>query len=129
MIDDIRLIAAVGRRGQLGLNGTIPWKEPADLKWFMTLTEGCVVILGNRTASVIGELKGRYIYRWYGDNPKKTIEKIEHLWPHLPIWIAGGAYTYKAFMPHVKRAIITRVDYDGPADVWMEPLWTINTES
>ena len=27
MIDDIRLIAAVGRRGQLGLNGTIPWNE------------------------------------------------------------------------------------------------------
>ena len=129
MIDDIRLIAAVGRRGQLGSNGTIPWNEPTDRKWFMGLTEGSIVILGNRTVSMVGETNGRYIYRWYGEDPKITIKKIEKLWPHLPIWIAGGAHTYKAFMPHVKRAIITRVDYDGPADVWMEPLWTTNTES
>jgi len=39
------------------------------------------------------------------------------------IWIAGGAKTYARFLPHVRRAIVTLIDYDGPADVWMPQLW------
>jgi dihydrofolate reductase len=39
------------------------------------------------------------------------------------IWIAGGEQIYRLWMPYVRRCFITRVDYDGPADVWMPPLW------
>ena len=52
---DIRAMCAIGRRGQLGLNGRMPWegaKGPeytADVQRFFELTRGHVILLGPRT--------------------------------------------------------------------------------
>jgi dihydromethanopterin reductase len=52
---DIRAMCAIGRRGQLGLNGRMPWegaKGPeytADVQRFFELTRGQVILLGPRT--------------------------------------------------------------------------------
>jgi dihydromethanopterin reductase len=52
---DIRAMCAIGRRGQLGLNGHMPWegaKGPeytADVQRFFELTRGHVILLGPRT--------------------------------------------------------------------------------
>ena len=52
---DIRAMCAIGRRGQLGLNGRMPWegaKGPeytADVHRFFELTRGHVILLGPRT--------------------------------------------------------------------------------
>lgn len=52
---DIRAMCAIGRRGQLGLNGRMPWegaKGPeytADVHRFFELTRGQVILLGPRT--------------------------------------------------------------------------------
>ena len=52
---DIRVMCAIGRRGQLGLNGRMPWegaKGPeytADVQRFFELTRGHVILLGPRT--------------------------------------------------------------------------------
>jgi len=48
-------MCAIGRRGQLGLNGRMPWegaKGPeytADVQRFFELTRGHVILLGPRT--------------------------------------------------------------------------------
>ena len=44
---------------------------------------------------------------------------ISNCWPGWPIWIAGGAHTWRAFAPHINGLkLISIVDYDGPADAW-----------
>ncbi len=46
----ISLIAAVGRNGEVGQGGKLPWpKLRADLKYFAQLTRGHPVVLGRKT--------------------------------------------------------------------------------
>lgn len=46
---EINLIAAVDTNGLIGLNGSIPWDCPEDLKRFKALTTGHTVIMGRKT--------------------------------------------------------------------------------
>jgi hypothetical protein len=52
---DVRVICAIGKLGQLGLNGRLPWEGnpeseyKADVRRFFALTRGHVVIAGPRT--------------------------------------------------------------------------------
>jgi hypothetical protein len=52
---DVRVICAIGKQGQLGLNGRLPWEGnpgteyKADVQRFFALTRGHVVIAGPRT--------------------------------------------------------------------------------
>ena len=52
---DIRAMCAIGRRGQLGLNGRMPWEgakgpeNTADVHRFFELTRGQVILLGPQT--------------------------------------------------------------------------------
>ncbi len=43
------MIAAIDEKGGIGLNGSIPWHIPEDLKRFKELTENNVVIMGRKT--------------------------------------------------------------------------------
>jgi dihydrofolate reductase len=127
MEPDIRLIAAVGRQGQLGLGGQLPWKDPADLRWFREQTQGGVVLMGRRTHVAVGELPGRFRASWGGKtDPSVVIKTIVARWDKRTIWVAGGAHTYKSFLPFVRIAVLTLNDYEGEADVYMPPLWDAN---
>jgi dihydromethanopterin reductase len=121
---DIRLIAAVGRSGQLGLGGNLPWRDPIDLRWFKETTMGGVVLMGGRTYDTVGVLPGRIQARWSGRaSPFAVLTQITERHKGKVIWIAGGSFTYASFMPFVRIAVITRIDYDGEADSYMPPLW------
>jgi len=56
---DVRVICAIGRRGQLGLNGQLPWEGAtgpeyiADVQRFFDLTRGHVLIAGPKTAGAV----------------------------------------------------------------------------
>lgn len=57
---EIHAIAATGARGQLGLEGSIPFSDPRDRAWFREATLGYPVIMGSRTLDSIGHaLDGR----------------------------------------------------------------------
>lgn len=135
---DVRLIAAVGRQGQLGLGGRLPWpKEKGDLPHFRKRTSGGVLIAGAATAKTLP--KGfpfydetrRKLYTWYGmrsEQPAVMLARVSRENPGKTIWIIGGAKTYAAFYPFVHRVCLTQIDYDGPADVSMPQLWRDNNE-
>src|SRR4051794_21571107 len=56
----ITLVAAVARNGTIGADGALPWRLPADLKRFKTLTMGHPMIMGRKTYDSIGRaLPGR----------------------------------------------------------------------
>ena len=119
----VNLIAAVGKNGQLGLNGHLPWKDPEDLRFFKHMTMNDLVIVGHNTFQTLPILPGRTVMIDPTDrSPEDVIATLSNdLWE--TVWIAGGAKTYARWMPYIRRFFITQVDYDGPADVYMPQLW------
>ncbi|MEW8064199.1 MAG: dihydrofolate reductase, partial [Candidatus Thiodiazotropha sp.] len=56
----ISLIAAVASNGVIGVDNGLPWRLPADLQHFKSLTMGKPIIMGRRTwESLPGLLPGR----------------------------------------------------------------------
>lgn len=124
----IEAIACIGDRGQLGLEGKIPWTPdaaPGDLEWFKTMTMASdVCVVGHNTAVKMPVLAGRAVVvdlpradpivflRTLGFDPAKH-----------RIMIIGGEKTYARWMSYISRWHIGRADYDGPADSWMPQLW------
>lgn len=119
----VNLIVAIGVRGQLGLNGKLPWHDQEDLKWFKQMTMGGVVLVGHNTAKTLPPLPGREVFVQPRDvGPREVVAMMARVGYMRPLWIAGGAKTYERWMPFVDRFYIGRVDYDGPADAWMPRL-------
>ena len=52
----LSLIAAVARNGVIGIDNTLPWHLPEDLKRFRALTTGHHIIMGRRTYESINRL-------------------------------------------------------------------------
>lgn len=55
VISEIALIAAVAENRVVGDQGQLPWRLPADLRYFKSVTEGKVVIMGRVTYDSIGK--------------------------------------------------------------------------
>lgn len=135
-------IAAVGRSGQIGIAGTLPWHHDAtDLRRFRELTAGKIVVLGSvtfdnvfhgtpvwadrmvirmsREHSMIHD--GGALVGYFKPGVLRIVEEF-HAKP-LEVWIAGGAQVYEAWRPYVGRWDITVNEYEGKADTWMPHLW------
>jgi len=124
--ENVNIIAAVGKNGQLGLDGGMPWYDANDLAFFRERTMGCPVIMGSVTMKALASRRfaGRAIHVWRRDvEPAALLQSICISFPGKPIWIAGGRRTYEAFMPYARRAFVTLTDYTGNADTIMPPLW------
>lgn len=122
----INLIAAVGIRGQLGLRKQIPWGiDRADMAWFRENTRNGLVVVGHNTFSSVAHVDGTLGRKLLRDDSlltPKDVHRIAEQCGSEAVWIAGGAKTYKRWMPHVDRFFVSRVPYDGPADTWMPNL-------
>ena len=125
-------IVAIGERGQVGLNGQIPWDCPEDLKHFKETTMGGCLIMGRKTYESIGRpLPGRktiVISRskgFYGKNVYTVRDPAEAslLATFLgfeEVFICGGGQVYNFFEPHYDKLIVSRMHYSGPADAWFD---------
>ena len=135
----INLIAAIGRSGQLGLNGELPWgnsddpvvkqRASADMRFFKRATQDCVIVVGHNTYK---ELAEKYSIEYWNRTNRVLVEfsrefydTPEHFLRILKtqnkdIWVAGGAVTYKRLMPFVDGVISVNciAEYDGPADTY-----------
>ena len=52
----LSIIAAVAKNRVIGVNNTLPWHLPEDLKRFRVLTMGHHIIMGRRTYESLGRL-------------------------------------------------------------------------
>lgn len=121
---NIHLIAAVGRSGQLGLNGGLPWGDlfQEDRKEFRRRTTGGIVIVGHRTWPSVRHLDGTADRALLCDNTGVSPAAFLDLYrieTDMTVWIAGGAKTYLRWLPLVRERVITVLDWNGDADVWM----------
>jgi dihydromethanopterin reductase len=124
----VRVICAIGRRGQLGLAGGLPWEgDPgreykADVARFFDLTKGHVLIAGPRTIASFPEWAraGRtLIVVRSTDEPKAVLERFGD----RVVFVGGGPPVWRAYAPFVEHWDVTRLPYDGEADRYFEPEW------
>lgn len=133
------LIAAVSNNNVIGKDNKIPWNLSEDLKRFKSMTEGHVIIMGQKTFESLGSkpLPNRFnivlsndwnfkLPDGYPDDKgtdvklARTIdEALEHSKYYndndLEVFIIGGGSIYKEFMKYCYRLYITRIfkDFDG----------------
>jgi dihydrofolate reductase len=118
----VTIVAAVGKNGELGLEGQIPWSIPADMKHFRQLTRGGTVLVGRRTFESMGPLKGRRVVVISSkDVPGADgviTDPLEVKIPETGLFVCGGASVYDAYLDVANRMVLSRVPYDGLADVY-----------
>ena len=120
---NIHMIAAVGRNGELGLKGDLPWpKNGRDLRLFNQLTRDCNVVVGAATWPSVKHLQGTSNRRFIVDPPNHPAQTIaQACWDKggCEVWIAGGAKTYRKWAPFIDGLkIVSFLDYHGEADTF-----------
>jgi dihydrofolate reductase len=124
----LTIIAAVGRRGELGLAGGLPWRLPGDLAFFKRTTMGHPVIMGRRTFDEVKKpLPGRENIvvtrnREWGAEGVVAVASLEAAIAHCAgrdeAFVIGGAEIYRQALGVADRMILTRIDGEFEADTW-----------
>lgn len=126
----VSLVLACGKSGQIGINNTLPWSLPEDLRHFKELTLGHAVIQGRKTFESIGKpLPGRQnivISSQLHYLPGVTIarslaEALEKVEQGRKAYVIGGVGVWMEALPIADSVIISEVEYDGEADVCLPP--------
>ena len=126
----VRAMCAIGQRGQLGLEGEMPWEgnpDPvykADVENFFRATRGHVLLAGPRTASAVPDFARRHMtvveLRSHMD-PEETLARFKS----RVVFIGGGPTVWDAYARYIQHWDITRLPYDGEADRWFNPDWLL----
>jgi dihydrofolate reductase len=128
----LAILVAMARNRTIGINNTLPWRIPADLKRFKSLTMGHHLIMGRKTFDSIGKpLPGRttvVITR----NQALRIEgcvmaysltdAISACEGDDEIFIVGGAELYALAMPLVDTIYLTEIMLDIAGDAYFPEL-------
>ena len=126
----VSMIAAIGKRRELGKENKLLWHIPADMKRFRQITVNHAVIMGRKTYESIGrplpkrtnivitrdinfKADGCIVVHSLeeGIEVGKTYEKEE-------IFIIGGAQIYTQGLKYADRLYLTLVDREFDADAF-----------
>ena len=128
----IALIAAMDNRRLIGAGGHLPWRLPADLRWFKQVTMGKPMVMGRRTYESIGRpLPGRHSivltrsqdYMAQGCTVVHSVEEaLEAAGPVAEVMVIGGAQVFRLFMPWATRLYLTLVDAALEGDTYFPVL-------
>lgn len=122
----LTIIAAIGRNGEIGRGGGLPWRLPADLAFFKRTTIGHAVIMGRRTFDEVKKpLPGRENIvvtrnRAFAAEGVVSVgslgEAIAHCAGRDEVFVIGGAEIYRQALKIADRMILTRIDGEFEAD-------------
>ena len=126
----IALIAALAENRVIGREGNLPWRIPADLKFFKATTSGKAVVMGRKTFASIGRpLPNRLnivVTRDDGFRPDgvsvagsiaAALALAASSAGEDEVMVIGGAEIYAAALPLARRLYLTEVHaaFDGDA--------------
>ncbi|MFZ2150460.1 MAG: dihydrofolate reductase [Candidatus Absconditicoccaceae bacterium] len=123
----LSMIVAMARNRVIGKDKELVWHYPEDFKYFKEKTTGHPIVMGQNTYESIGkplpnrrnivltkevEIQGVECFHSISDlidNLKKTTPEDEE------VFIIGGAYVYKQFLPLIETLYMTDVkkEYEG----------------
>lgn len=122
----VSLVAAAGNNNVIGSNNKLPWKMPADMKFFMNLTMGHPVIMGRKTYESFGRpLKERRNIIISRDKNlliqgcevvHSLKEALDLVKGEKEVFIIGGAEIYRQAMMLADKIYLTRIYHDFEGD-------------
>jgi len=130
----ISYIFAMDRNRVIGLNNALPWRLPADMKFFKETTMGHTVIMGRKTFDSMGKpLPGRrnVVMSRNADLQLEGCEIVHTAEEAMAkyddqgeVFVIGGEELFRLFMPYVNKLIITRIDHEFDGDAFFPPIET-----
>jgi len=130
----IVLIAAFAQNRVVGINNTLPWHLPEDLKYFKRTTSGKAIIMGRKTYDSIGRpLPNRtnIVISRNSDFQAEGVRVVASLQAAIElakevnfindvqeVMIIGGASIYEAALPIADRLYLTHVHAEIEGDAY-----------
>ncbi len=116
----ISLIWAMSDDGVIGVDNRLPWKLPADMRWFRRHTLGKPVVMGRRTFHSLGDrplpdrlnivITREQGYRIPGARVVHSLEEaLAAAEPAPEVMVIGGADLYRQLLPRADRLYMTLV--------------------
>lgn len=138
----VSIIAAIDRNQLIGRDGELPWRLPADLKYFKRMTIGKPIVMGRRTwQSLDRPLPGRpnivltrnAEYKPDGAIVVRDLDQALAVFSDAPeLMIIGGGQLYRSALPIANRLYLTRIDDEFEGDAWFPridwPDWNLVSE-
>jgi dihydrofolate reductase len=130
----VALIAAFAQNLVVGINNSLPWHLPEDLKYFKRTTSGKAIIMGRKTYESIGRPLPNRTNIVVSRNPNFSAEgvvmvtSLEEAVKHAEnvnmingveeVMIIGGAAIYQASLPMADRLYLTHVHANVEGDAY-----------
>jgi dihydrofolate reductase len=124
----ISIIAAMARNRVIGINNTLPWRLPEDLKHFKALTLGHHILMGRKTYESLGRpLPGRtsvVITRsqdlkvpgcLVANSIAKAVAACDD---DNEIFFIGGEELYRQALDIADRIYLTEINAEFAGDAW-----------
>lgn len=119
-------IVAIANNRVIGINNTLPWHLPEDLKRFKALTMGHHIIMGRKTYESLGRLLPGRTTVIVTRNPDYKVEDAliaNSLQSAIALckgddeaFLIGGAELYQDGLKHSEKLYITEIDLDVAGD-------------
>jgi len=130
----IVLIAAFAQNRVVGINNTLPWHLPEDLKYFKRTTSGKAIIMGRKTYDSIGRplpnrtnivISRNSDFQADGVRVVASLEAAIELAKEVnfindvqEVMVIGGASIYEAALPIADRLYLTHVHAEIEGDAY-----------
>lgn len=122
----LSLVWAMANNRVIGANNSLPWKLPADLRYFRRLTTGHHVIMGRKNYESIGRplpdrvnivVSGQTAYQAPGCHVVRSIEEaLQMAAGDSEVFVIGGATIYAQTLQRADRLYVTRINAEIPGD-------------
>lgn len=126
----VSLIAALTDEHVIGIDNRLPWKLPADMRWFRRHTLGKTVLMGRKTFESLGcrplpERRNLVITsdRGFTAEGAEVVHDIEAALAlagrdEEELMVIGGASFYEQMLSRADRLYLTYVHADIEGDAW-----------
>lgn len=124
----LSIIAAVAKHHVIGIDNTLPWRLPEDLKRFKALTMGHHIVMGRKTYESLGRLLPGRTTVIVSRNQDYTVpgalvvaslqQALEACGNDEEIFVIGGAELYREALPMADRLYLTEIDAEFAGDAY-----------
>lgn len=124
----VSLMAAMASNRAIGIDNGLPWRLPADQRYFKAKTMGHTLIMGRRTFDSIGRraLPGRPTivvtrrpgYAAPGVEVAHSLDEALAKAQGDEVFVVGGEVIFREALPKADRLYLTRIEQDFPGDTF-----------
>lgn len=128
-------IVAIAKNRVMGVNNTLPWHLPEDMKFFREKTKGHIMIMGRKTFESLKSplpkrfhivITGQENYSYEHPSVKvvssleaalKEANKLQPAWPE-EVFLIGGAGLFNEAFPFTNKIYLSMIHQDFTGDTY-----------